>query len=127
LYGTALPVQVTRLHVRYDNNSFPEDLMFQETGDSENFQGRYVLRHAWEGSPQQCPAAKEYFRQLAIRHEQEAETLAELTGWNVEDIQRKINQGNQGYFENADRNSTTGTTKNLPKSPTKSQWWRNIW
>ena len=36
---------LTRLHVRYDNAHFPEDLVFQETGDRTNFQGRYVLRH----------------------------------------------------------------------------------
>ena len=42
-------VFVTRLHVRYDGAHFPEDLVFQETGDRTNFQGRYVLRHAWTG------------------------------------------------------------------------------
>jgi hypothetical protein len=36
-------VFLTRLHVRYDNAHFPEDLVFQETGDRVNFQGRYVL------------------------------------------------------------------------------------
>ena len=33
-------VFVTRLHVRYDANSFPEDLVLQETKDRSNFQGR---------------------------------------------------------------------------------------
>jgi len=33
-------VFVTRLHVRYDQAHFPEDLVFQETGDRTNFQGR---------------------------------------------------------------------------------------
>ncbi|MEN8218569.1 MAG: hypothetical protein ABFS56_19815 [Pseudomonadota bacterium] len=28
----------------------PEDLVFQETADSSNFQGRYVLRHPWTGT-----------------------------------------------------------------------------
>ena len=42
-------VFLTRLHVRYDNAHFPEDLVFQETADRTNFQGRYVLRHAWQG------------------------------------------------------------------------------
>ena len=31
-YGTT-PAFVTRLHVRYDRAHFPEDLVFQETGD----------------------------------------------------------------------------------------------
>ena len=40
---------VTRLHVRYDAKSFPEDLVFIETKDRSNFQGRYILRHPWTG------------------------------------------------------------------------------
>ena len=40
---------MTRLHVRYDDAHFPEDLVFQETADRTNFQGRYVLRHEWKG------------------------------------------------------------------------------
>ena len=35
---------VTRLHVRYDAQSFPEDLALIETKDRTNFQGRYVLQ-----------------------------------------------------------------------------------
>ncbi|MGL6208750.1 MAG: DUF2330 domain-containing protein, partial [Paracoccaceae bacterium] len=35
-------VFVTRIHVRYDKNSFVQDLNFTETNDRENFQGRYV-------------------------------------------------------------------------------------
>ena len=41
----AQDVFLTRLHVRYDADHFPEDLTFQETADRTNFQGRYVLRH----------------------------------------------------------------------------------
>ena len=52
-------VFLSRLHVRYDNAHFPEDLVFQETGDRANFQGRYVLRHAWTGGDS-CAAATEY-------------------------------------------------------------------
>ena len=42
-------VFVTRLHVRYDSEHFPEDLVFQETGDRQNYQGRYVIRRPWKG------------------------------------------------------------------------------
>jgi hypothetical protein len=107
--GIGMPVQVTRLHVRYTPDSFPEDLAFQETRDTANFQGRYVLRHAWQGKPEQCEAAKSYFKQLAERHEQEAKTLAELTGWKLSDIKKKMN---------------------LTESPDKEsddQWWKKIW
>ncbi len=80
---------VTRLHVRYDRAHFPEDLVFQETGDRENFQGRYVLRHPWEGEAK-CDAAKKYVEELPKRHEKEAETLASLTGWDIDKIRDKM-------------------------------------
>jgi hypothetical protein len=75
--------------VRYDGRNFPEDLMFQETADSSNFQGRYVMRHAYKGAST-CPAAHEYRRSLEIRHAQEAATLSTLTGWKIEDIRDKM-------------------------------------
>jgi hypothetical protein len=80
---------VTRLHLRYDSAHFPEDLVFQQTADRNNFQGRYALRHAWKGTSD-CPAAKEYQAQLASRQKTEAETLARLTGWDLGEIHRKM-------------------------------------
>jgi hypothetical protein len=82
-------VFLSRLHVRYDSAHFPEDLVFQETADRANFQGRYVLRHAWTGGDT-CGAAAEYRRALRDRHDREAERLASLTGWNVADIRKKM-------------------------------------
>ena len=83
------PVFVTRLHVRYDRDHFPEDLAFQETADRTNFQGRYVLRNAWTGEAS-CEAARAYRGGLGRRYEQEAQNLATLTGWDVNDIRRKM-------------------------------------
>jgi hypothetical protein len=82
-------VFVSRLHVRYDAAHFPEDLVFQETADRENFQGRYVLRHPWSGTAT-CEAAQEYRKELTERREQEARALASLTGWRIEDVRRKM-------------------------------------
>jgi hypothetical protein len=87
--GGAANVFLTRLHVRYDNEHFPEDLVFQETGDRTNFQGRYVLRHAFTG-PAACSAGSDYRRSLVERHTREAEQLASLTGWNIADIRKKM-------------------------------------
>src|SRR6185503_9299699 len=89
LPGGAQNVFVTRLHVRYDAQTFPEDLVFQETSDRNNFQGRYVLRHPWTGGGD-CPQAKIYKEELSRRQQKEAETLANLTGWKVEDIRKKM-------------------------------------
>jgi hypothetical protein len=104
-------VFVTRLHVRYDKAHFPEDLVFHETGDRSNFQGRYVLRHAWTGTAT-CAAADTYRRELVARREREAQTLASLTGWPIEDIRRQ-----QGVVPAAD------PIKNEPAMP----WWRKLW
>ena len=91
--GTMPQVQnvfLTRLHVRYDAAHFPEDVMFQETSDRNNFQARYILRHAWTGTDE-CPAATAYRQQLRERYEHEAQTLANLTGWNIGAIRHAMN------------------------------------
>lgn len=82
-------VFITRLHVRYDKEHFPEDLVFQETGDRSNFQGRYVLRHPWQGTDS-CAAANDYFKGLIKRQEKEAQVLANLTGWDINKIRNKM-------------------------------------
>lgn len=52
--GGAQPVVLTRLHLRYTPRSFPEDLMFMETNDSQNWQARYIIQHAFGGSVAEC-------------------------------------------------------------------------
>jgi hypothetical protein len=90
--GSAPNVFLSRLHVRYDNAHFPEDLVFQETPDRTNFQGRYVLRHAWTGAAS-CAAATDYRQALNERRGREAEQLARLTGWNITEIRQKMGPG----------------------------------
>lgn len=87
------PVSVflTRLHVRYTRDRFPEDLMFQATNNRSFFQGRYILRHHFTGMST-CSAGRQYQRDLPRRFEQEAQTLARLTGWQIQDIRRKLPQ-----------------------------------
>ncbi len=79
---------ITRLHVRYDSEHFPEDIVFQETGDTVFIQGRYVINHPWRGKPK-TEAAKAYFKELPKRFEEEAKTTASLTGWPIEQIREK--------------------------------------
>ena len=59
LSGGAQDVFVTRLHIRYDAENFPTDIAFKETNNRENYQGRYILRHPWDGKPV-CEAARAY-------------------------------------------------------------------
>jgi hypothetical protein len=59
-------VFLTRLHLRYDSEHFPKDLVFQETAARENFQGRFILRQPWTGNVR-CAAAQTYRHELAKR------------------------------------------------------------
>ncbi|MGD1862060.1 MAG: DUF2330 domain-containing protein [Leptolyngbyaceae cyanobacterium] len=82
-------VFITRLHVRYGRDKFSEDLAFQQTNNQEFFQGRYVMQHPFLGEAT-CDAGQEYRRSLPRRFEQEAQALARLTGWNINDIRRQL-------------------------------------
>jgi hypothetical protein len=106
--GGGSDVFVTRLHVRYNGTTFPEDLVFQETTDRTNFQGRYVLRHAFTGNST-CDAMTAYKRELTQRQEREAQTLANLTGWTIADIRKKMG----------------GIAP--PPPADDSAWWRRVW
>ncbi|WP_315784346.1 DUF2330 domain-containing protein [Bradyrhizobium sp. SZCCHNPS1003] len=85
---------VTRLHVRYDAKSFPEDIVFAETKDRSNFQGRYVQRHPWRGEAS-CAAAKTYRDSLAARFATQATDLAQLTGWSRSEIVAKMDKSGE--------------------------------
>jgi hypothetical protein len=92
--GQGANAYVTRLHVRYDAKTFPEDLVLLETGDRSNFQGRYVLRHPWQGKAT-CAAAEKYQAGLPERFRQEAKNLAGLTGWPQAEIETRMEAGGQ--------------------------------
>ena len=69
----------TRLHVTYDRENFPQDLVFQETPDRSNFQARYIITHA-APPPYDCPAGKDYEARLRQRQVKEVQELISLTG-----------------------------------------------
>jgi hypothetical protein len=78
----------TRLHVRYNRQSFAQDLMFQATPNTENFQARYIITHPATGD-MSCEAGKKYLRALKEKRKKEMKMLAYLTGkgldeWNDE-------------------------------------------
>ena len=86
--GGAIDTFISRLHVRYDREHFPDDLVFQETGDRQNFQARYVMHHPFKGTVT-C-GADQYRTMLQQRSENEASNLAGLTGWKIDEIRRKM-------------------------------------
>ena len=99
--GGPAPVFLTRLHVRYDREHFPEDLVFQETSDQQSFQARYVMRHPWKGSAEGCDGARSYYEQLRRRKGQEARALAGLTGWGMGEIRHRMSTGEDAVGANS--------------------------
>jgi hypothetical protein len=92
--GGGSDAYVTRLHARYDAKSFPEDIVFVETKDRANFQGRYVQHHPWRGEAT-CEAAKAYQNGLTARFAKEADNVASLTGWSRSDIAARMAQSGE--------------------------------
>jgi len=72
----------TRLHVRYGRDYFPQDLQFQETPNTENFQGRYILTHPAQGDLS-CIEGQRYLYELTRRRQTEVQNIAALTGWST--------------------------------------------
>ncbi|MGL5034434.1 MAG: DUF2330 domain-containing protein [Microcystaceae cyanobacterium] len=108
-FSSAGNVFITRLHIRYTPDKFPEDLQFQNTANQSSFQGRYVMRHPYRGE-MSCDAAKSYKQSVRQRQEKEAQTLANLTGWKIDSIRKRI------QFVKATNGSSSG-----------SSWWKNVW
>ena len=92
--GGPQPAFVTRLHVRYDRDRFPEDLVLHETSDQSSFQARYVTRHPFKGEAK-CSAGIEYKASLPLRHAKEAAALRVLTGWDEATIREQMRVSGQ--------------------------------
>ena len=80
---------VTRLHLRYEKKNFPEDLFFQVTDNTKNFQGRYIMRQAWTKGGT-CKGMDAYLERVKQRSQKSAENLAKLTGWEIDSIYKKM-------------------------------------
>ena len=75
-------VHFTRLHFRYNRNSFAQDLSFQVTPNQETFQARYVITHPAPGDLS-CNAGQKYLQELKARRKKEIYELTSLTGKNI--------------------------------------------
>ena len=103
---------VTRLHVRYSEETFPEDLIFQEISQDdlqENvrnagkffwnragvvFQGRYVIRRS-----ENDDFALAKWRYRSRWENRQLKNLVDLTGWQPEEISSKM----KVHRQNVDR------------------------
>jgi hypothetical protein len=62
------------------------------------------LTHPYKGEAK-CSAGRQYLRSLPARFEKEAQNLAQLTGWNIGDIRKKMNL----------------------EQPIPDAWWKKLW
>jgi len=93
----------TRLHVRYSRDEFPQDLLFQETPNQQNFQARYVIHHPAYGDLS-CDAGQDYLDELRVRRKLEVDELKALTGWEKNNSFYYINQYS-GYSKDEENSS----------------------
>ncbi|MEP7374399.1 MAG: DUF2330 domain-containing protein [Chitinophagaceae bacterium] len=90
-------VYFTRLHVRYNRTKFPQDLMFQVTPNTENYQARYIVTHPATGDFD-CEAGKKYLKELKQRRTDEMEMLAYLTGKGYNDWDVVVADENEKFI-----------------------------
>ncbi|MCX6317595.1 MAG: DUF2330 domain-containing protein [Bacteroidetes bacterium] len=90
-------VYFTRLHVRYNRDKFPQDLMFQVTPNTESYQARYVITHPATGDFS-CEAGKKYLKELKQRRADEMEMLAYLTGKTYRDWDVVVEEPEEKYL-----------------------------
>ncbi len=75
-------VYFTRMHVRYNRQNFPQDLRFQETTNTDRFQGRYVI-HTPASGPFGCEDGQKYCLDLRERRKNEVLEYGLLTGDDI--------------------------------------------
>jgi len=86
----------TRLHVRYNRSSFPQDLQFQVTPNQESYQARYVITHPATGDFN-CDAGQKYLKALKLRRQDELQMLTYLTGKGYNDWDVVVNSPEEKY------------------------------
>jgi len=108
-------VYFTRLHVRYNRQKFPQDLMFQVTPNTESYQARYVITHPATGDFS-CEAGKKYLKELKERRTDEMEMLTYLTGKGYSDWDVVMNEPEEKFIPaEASYASVAPGINNVPK------------
>ena len=74
----------TRLHIRYNRKTYPQDLAFIETKNKENFQCRYVLRNPAKINDESCDKVLPYYQKVLDRRNIELDNLEDITWWERE-------------------------------------------
>lgn len=100
-------IYITRLHARYDEKHFPQDLLFQiKPVTRVRDQVRFVVRNPYRGSCK-CSKGQVYLQKLKNRRRREVRNLVELTGWSskkyssyIHEFEDKEEQLKGPFFKN---------------------------
>ncbi|MEZ4751010.1 MAG: DUF2330 domain-containing protein [Bdellovibrionota bacterium] len=85
--GGPVEAFVTRVHAK---PGAEDSLQFRESKSMDNFQAKFAIRHPWVPPQRTCAQASDYMRKVKGRRETEAQTLAGLTGWTIEDVYKQM-------------------------------------
>ncbi len=79
---------VTRVHMRYREETHPNELIMQVTDNKENFQGRYIMRHAavLNDAEKKLVCGIEYLEQRKAYEAKTAANFERLTGSSLHDL-----------------------------------------
>ena len=113
------PAFITRLHFTYDQEHFPEDLVLQTTSNQAPLQPVFQVQDDVRTSS--CLSGEQLRQNLAPQHEQQAQMLARLTGWDASEIREKIEAGPKSKPTPAETEKPTE-----PKPKTKA-WYQDLW
>ncbi len=102
-------VHFTRLHVRYTQDKFAQDLLFQVTPNKEHFQARYIITNPATGSFK-CKEGQNYLVDLVNRRQRELDELQVLAGWNPDDRPYYVEGYRAMIKDESKRNEITPTT-----------------
>jgi hypothetical protein len=109
-------VYFTRLHVRYDRSAFPQDLFFQETANTTNFQTRYIITHPATGDLN-CGPGQKYLGELKERRKDELKMLTFLTGKGYDDWDMVVRAEEEQFIPASDSYAAAAfALKNSPFS-----------
>jgi hypothetical protein len=84
----------TRMHVRYNRAHYAQDLAFQITPNTEQYQVRYIITHPAYGTFN-CSEGRRYIRQVAERREKELQNMNRLAGWNMNRYHNYVDEWNR--------------------------------
>jgi hypothetical protein len=119
------PVYFTRLHVRYGRSYFPQDLVFQETPNRENFQGRYIITHPAVGDLQ-CNAGQNYLKEQIRQRQREVQNLSSLTGWNTSSYGPYIHENLSQIKKPILRQEALIPESEEPAPNSERRWWFSL-